>query len=149
MRQERDLKAEQERETHEPDLSPGRRAMQTAPSLPAIEEQSVQHDGAGTPLGLRVEKLRQNRGQLEDALPDLGARLADDCTVLDFHFSAAIFLNGARRPFPIGFLLSSRSLAISLRFERNNHLCFLFFVSYPGPGTKFSLFGNQTAFSET
>ena len=46
-----------------------------------------------------------------------------------------MFLNVSRGTFSISFLLLARSLAISLRSERNNHLYFIF-VSYPGPGTK-------------
>ena len=37
-------------------------------ALSVIEERSVQHNRAGTPLGLGTEKLRQNRSKFEDAL---------------------------------------------------------------------------------
>ncbi|KAI4532914.1 hypothetical protein MG293_017322 [Ovis ammon polii] len=74
--------AEQERETHEPDLSPGPACDADGSSPPAIEEQSVQHGGAGTPLGLGIEKLRQNRGQFEDALCQAWEQgCADDCAL--------------------------------------------------------------------
>lgn len=82
VRQGARSEAEQERETHEPDLSPGPACDADGSSPPAIEEQSVQHDRAGTPLGLGIEKLRQNRGQFEDALCQAWEQgCADDCAL--------------------------------------------------------------------